>query len=71
MITKATLKHWGSSLGLVVPHEVVKTEHLREGEEVVIEIQKQHSMKDIFGSLPHWKIDSQKMKDELRKEWAE
>ena len=70
MIAKATLKHWGSSLGLVVPSEVVKAAHLKEGEEVLIEIQKQRNLKDIFGSLSHWKINSQKMKDELRKEWA-
>ncbi len=70
MITKAKLKNWGSSLGVVVPREVVLEEHLQEGEEVVLEIRKKHSIVELFGSLKDWKIDSQKMKDELRKEWA-
>jgi len=70
MITKTTLKPWGSSLGVVVPKEVVHAEHLHRGEEVIIEIRKKHSLKEIFGSLKDWKIDSQKMKDESRKEWA-
>ncbi|HLC71917.1 MAG TPA: AbrB/MazE/SpoVT family DNA-binding domain-containing protein [Candidatus Nanoarchaeia archaeon] len=70
MITKTTLKSWGSSLGVVVPKEVVNAEHLHEGEEVILEIRKKHSLQEIFGSLKDWKIDSQKMKDESRKEWA-
>ena len=70
MITKTTLKSWGSSLGVVVPKHVVHAEHLHEGEEVIIEIRKKHSVKEVFGSLKDWKIDSQKMKDEARKEWA-
>ena len=70
MITKAKLKSWGSSLGIVVPREIVIEEHFQEGEEVVLEIRKKHSLQDIFGSLREWKIDTQKMKDESRKEWA-
>ena len=27
-------------------------------------------IKEAFGSLKDWKINSQKVKDELRKEWA-
>ncbi len=27
------------------------------------------TVKEIFGSLKDWKIDTQKFKDELRKEW--
>jgi len=70
MITKAQLKSWGSSLGVVVPKEVVKAEHLKEGDEITIEIHRKSSIREIFGSMPNLKIDAQKMKDEIRKEWS-
>ncbi len=69
MIAKTKLKHWGSSLGVVVPKELVKKEGLHEGEEVFIELKKAHSLNEIFGSLKEWKTDTQKIKDRLRKEW--
>ena len=70
MIATTTVQNWGSSLGVVIPKELVRYEHLSEGEEVVIDIRKRQSVRDLFGSLPDWKINSQKMKNELRKEWA-
>jgi len=70
MRTKAKLKIWGSSLGIVVPSEIVKKEKLKEGEEVIVEIKKKRKMQGIFGSLKGWKIDPQRTKDELRKEWS-
>lgn len=70
MITTAQLKTWGSSLGIVVPRDVVRAEHLKEGEEIIIEIKKKHSIREVFGALKEWNIDPQKIKDELRKEWA-
>ena len=69
MITITKLKPWGSSLGIVVPNEIIKAEHLKEGEEIIIEIKKKHSLKKVFGTLKNWKINSQQVKDELRKEW--
>jgi antitoxin component of MazEF toxin-antitoxin module len=70
MTTTAKLKTWGNSLGVVVPKDLVRAEHLEEGDEVIIQIKKKHSIKEIFGSLKDLNIDSQKMKDQLRKEWA-
>lgn len=70
METKAVLKSWGSSLGVVVPAEIVKKEHLKEGDEIRLEIKKKESIKAAFGALKDWKIDPQKAKDELRKGWA-
>lgn len=70
MATKAILKSWGNSLGVVVPRDLVKAEGLHAGEEVLIEIKKKQSLGELFGTLPHWTIDAQKMKDKLRKEWA-
>lgn len=68
--TTVKAKKWGSSLGVVIPSKIVKEEKLREGDEVVIEIRKKRTIKEVFGSMKGLKIDSQKMKDELRKEWS-
>ena len=70
MITQTKLRTWGSSLGLVVPSDIVQAEHLKEGEEVIIEIRRKNTIQDLFGKLKGWKIDPQKMKNELRREWA-
>ena len=63
------LRRWGSSLGLIVPKELVLKQRLKPGEEVLFEIKKKTLVKDIFGVLKDWKVNSQKVKDELRKEW--
>lgn len=34
-------------------------------------LERNDPMKKAFGSLKGWKIDSQKVKDELRKEWGD
>ena len=63
------LKNWGSSLGIIVQREIVVRERLKAGEEVLFEVKKRHAIRKLFGSLKGWKIDSQKVKDELRDEW--
>lgn len=63
------LKKWGSSLGVIIPADMVEKEKLKTGEKVVVEIRKVNNLKDIFGSLKNWKIDAQKFKDEARAGW--
>jgi len=67
--TETKVKKWGSSLGVIIPSDAAKKARLREGEKIIIEIKKKRTMREFFGRLKGWKIDSQKMKDELRKEW--
>ena len=69
-MVKARLRTWGSSLGLIVPKKMVIKERLKPGEEIDIEIKKKNSIKEVFGALKDWKINPQKVKDELRKEWS-
>lgn len=66
---KTKVRKWGNSFGIVIPSEVLKQMPLNEGEEVVITIKSNNDISDIFGSLEDWKIDTQKLKDELRKGW--
>lgn len=69
MIISTKLRKWGNSIGVVIPNEALKEKNLKEGEEVIIEINKKNKIKQLFGSLKSLKLDSQKIKDELRKDW--
>ena len=40
MPTKIIQKHSESSLSIAIPKELVRKEHLKEGEEVILEIKK-------------------------------
>jgi bifunctional DNA-binding transcriptional regulator/antitoxin component of YhaV-PrlF toxin-antitoxin module len=65
---RARVRRWGSSLGIVVPSDVVKELRLKAGDEVVLEID-QAGVEEAFGSLKDWSVDPQKLKDELRRGW--
>ena len=67
--TKAKIKTWGNSLGIVIPKEIVIKEDLQENDEVIVKISKKNTLEDFFGKGKGIKINSQKMKDESRKTW--
>lgn len=54
---------------LVIPPEDLKEQGLKIGEEIEYRIFKKVDLSKMFGSGKHLKIDAQKAKDELRKEW--
>ena len=64
------VKKWGNSLGVILPKKVVDSEDIKEDSEILITIQsiKKTKVKDIFGTLKNWRINTQKFKDEIRKE---
>lgn len=66
IITKP--KAWGNSLGIIIPQSIARQEDISPETEIVVEIKKENPIREIFGSLKGWKIDSQKIKDELREE---
>ena len=68
MTIQTRVRKWGNSYGIVIPSDSLKAKNLKENEEVIVEIEKKSKMKDLFGSLKDWKIDSQRFKDEIRKE---
>lgn len=68
METIVKTKKWGNSVGLVLPAEFVKQQHIHPGEELVIELKKkQNVLKELFGALPFKKSTEQLLK-ETRKE---
>ncbi len=69
IITKP--KQWGNSLGIILPKDVINVERITKETEIIVEVKRGNPVKEIFGSLKGWKINTQKFKDELRKEEAE
>jgi len=67
MITKAKVKRWGNSMGVVLPKALVESEGLREGEEVEIAVRKVADVRSLRGKYPF--KDLQHEKDEMRRGW--
>jgi bifunctional DNA-binding transcriptional regulator/antitoxin component of YhaV-PrlF toxin-antitoxin module len=65
---RGKVKKWGNSLGLIIPKEIASRERLKEGDEVEYQLKKCDDVKELFGKYPMG--DIQKIKDELRREWA-
>ena len=60
----------GNSIVVVLPPHYVKERKLRIGQEVNLEIIPRVDLSKLWGASKHLKIDAQKAKDELRKEWG-
>ena len=63
-----TVKKWGSSMAVIIPSEVVKNQHIKEGDEVAMNIFKKGDLSDVFGTLKT-KLTGQQLKDMARKDW--
>jgi len=66
---KTKVRRWGSSLGVVIPNPTAKELRLRPGDEVVLDVQPVGGVSEAFGSLRDWKVDTQKLKDWVRRGW--
>lgn len=70
VIVTAKIRQWGSSLGIVIPREAVEASGLKIDQKVTIDVKAGSTVAKAFGSRKNWKVNSQKVKDELRKEWS-
>lgn len=68
MLKIVVVKKWGSSMGIVLPKEIVKNQAIKEGDEVVINVFKKGDLSDIFGTLKT-NLTGQQLKDLSRKDW--
>ncbi|MBI4146361.1 hypothetical protein HY489_03420 [Candidatus Woesearchaeota archaeon] len=67
---QCTTKKWGSSIGIVIPSDVVKKEHIKPNEQISILIRRVPLAKELWGiGLVRDKRSTQEIKDELRKGW--
>lgn len=67
-------KRWGSSLGIIIPSDIIKKEQIKEGQDIEVFFlkPKKVNMDKLFGSLKNWKKPTQKLLDEVDKElWKE
>ena len=61
------IKKWGSSLGIVIPKEIIKRENLKQNQSIrilAVETKSKTKVKDIFGKLK-FKKSTQKILDEV------
>ena len=62
-------KKWGSSLGIIIPKEIVNIEHITENEKILVDIKKKHKAKEFFGLIPNWKVSTDEIKKDMKKGW--
>ncbi|HLG24591.1 MAG TPA: AbrB/MazE/SpoVT family DNA-binding domain-containing protein [Candidatus Nanoarchaeia archaeon] len=62
-------KKWGSSVGVILPKEVVESQGIKAGDDLVIRIFRKGNLKDVFGKLKT-KIPGQKFKDIAKEGWS-
>lgn len=63
-------RKWGSSIGIVIPNEVVQREHIKPDEVVRVQVRKMPFARELWNLGPLARKEStQKIKDELRKGW--
>lgn len=69
MITIKTLvRKWGDSVAIIIPKKLAEAKKIKPMDEVVITIEKENTLKDLFGV---WKTNktAQELKDESREGW--
>ena len=66
----ARIRKSGNSNVIVLPPEYMEEKSLKTGQTVQFEVSSKASLEKLWGRGKHLKIDAQKAKDELRKEWG-
>ncbi len=69
MITIKTLvRKWGDSVAIIIPKKLAEAKKIKPMDEIVITIEKESTLKDLFGV---WKTNktAQELKDESREGW--
>ena len=63
-------KKWGSSIGVLLPKELVEKAGIKPEETIVVDIKKRHKAKEFFGLSPRKsKKTAQQIKNEIRSGW--
>ncbi len=67
---EAKAKKWGSSIGIIIPKDVVEKQKIKEGQKIEIILRKPSDvdMDKIFGSLRGWKKPTDKILKGVDKE---
>mgnify|MGYP001596062802 CR=1 FL=1 len=65
----AKIRKSGNSTVLIIPPEIIKERKIKIGETVEYQIFKKVDLSRLFGRGKNLKINAQRAKDDLRKEW--
>lgn len=68
-MTKAIVRKWGNSLGVIIPKELMEQQRIKENDEIDLLIMKPADLSAAFGSLPRKKhvMTGQQFKNFVRK----
>ncbi|MEK6936855.1 MAG: AbrB/MazE/SpoVT family DNA-binding domain-containing protein [Nanoarchaeota archaeon] len=67
---RAKAKKWGSSIGIIIPKEIVEAKKIKENDEILIEIKNRPLAGEFFGRFPRKsKKTAQEIKDEMKRGW--
>ena len=65
---KTIVRKWGDSVAVIIPKKLAEAKKIKPEDEIIISIEKETSLKDLFGK---WKTKktAQELKDESREGW--
>lgn len=70
MEIKATAKRWGSSIGVIIPKEIIDARKIKENDKITIEIKTRPLAGALFGfGKGRFKKTAQEIKDDMREGW--
>lgn len=69
MEAEATVKKWGSSLGIILPKLVVDNLNISNNDKIIVTVKKKVLAKEFFGILHDWKKPTDVIKKEMKKGW--
>ncbi len=70
MEIRTRAKRWGSSIGIILPKQIVDVKRIRENDEVIMEIKNRPLARDFFGRLKgKFKKSAQQLKNEAKEGW--
>ena len=70
MATEAVVRKWGNSLGVILPKDIEKTQHIKEDDTIFVYVVKEADLSKSYGALKgKLKMSGQKFKDMVRKGW--
>ena len=62
-------KKWGSSIGIIIPKNVIIKEQIDAGQKIIVEIKRMPKVGDIFGDLSTWSRSTDEIKKEMKEGW--
>lgn len=71
MEIKTIARKWGSSIGVIIPKEIVDAKRIKENDVITIEVKTRPLAENMFGKFPELtsKKSAQELKDEAKEGW--